>query len=167
MVASMPFDRNKAGQKILDEKVVGGTLAKGRQMHFAEKILVSMETVLERPELIRSRFDIQEFEEGKKRITKARRQFHPCQGGLEGAEKFFLLPDDRVRRGQLLFQSQAGLRLGEAENALAVQQFDEIKLDFIAVNHNLIVREIRGITTGDGGPSQNDFHLDSRAVVLA
>jgi hypothetical protein len=70
IVASMPFDRNKAGQKILDEKVMGGTLAKGRQMRFAGKILASMETVLERPELIRSQFDAQEFEEGMKRITK-------------------------------------------------------------------------------------------------
>src|ERR1017187_797803 len=74
-------------------------------------------------------------------LFSRRRQFHPGLGGLEGAEKFFLLPDDRVRRGQLLFQSQAGLRLGEAEDALAVQQFDEVELDFIAINHNLIVRE--------------------------
>ena len=71
---------------------------------------------------------------------------------MEGAEKFFFFPDDRIRRGQLLFQSQAGLRLGEAEDALAVQQFDEVELNFIAVNHKLIVREIRKITT-----SQNDF----------
>jgi hypothetical protein len=41
------------------------------------------------------------------------------------------------------------LRLGEAEDALAVQQFDEVELDFIAVNHNLIVRENREIATGD------------------
>jgi hypothetical protein len=81
---------------------------------------------------------------------------------LEGAEKFFFLPDDRVRRGQLLFQSQAGLRLGEAENALAVQQFDEVELDFIAINHNLIVREIR-----ERQHPKTDFPLDSRAVVLA
>jgi hypothetical protein len=53
------------------------------------------------------------------------------------------LPDNRVRRGQLLFQSQAGLRLREAEDALAVQQFDEVELDFIAINHKFIVRENR------------------------
>ena len=82
-------------------------------------------------------------------LFSSRRQFHPGQGSLEGAEKFFLLPDDRVRRGQLLFQSQAGLRLGEAEDALAVQQFDEVELNSFAVNHKLIVREIREIATGD------------------
>jgi len=88
---------------------------------------------------------------GKHRLPQpsSRRQFHFRQGGLEGAEKFFLLPDNSVRRGQLLFQSQAGLRLGEAEDALTVQQFDEVELDFIAINHNLIVRENRGIATGD------------------
>jgi hypothetical protein len=86
-----------------------------------------------------------------RRRPSSRRQFHPCQGGLEGAEKSFFLPDDRVRRGQLLFQSQAGLRLGEAENALAVQQFDEVELDFITINHKLIVRENRRIATG-GSP---------------
>ena len=28
-------------------------------------------------------------------------------------------------------------------------QLDEVELNFIAVNHNFIVREIRGIATGD------------------
>jgi hypothetical protein len=45
------------------------------------------------------------------------------------------------------------LRLGEAEDALAVQQFDEVELDFIAVNHNLIIRENREIATSDGRSS--------------
>jgi hypothetical protein len=103
-----------------------------------------------RPGTIQKR-RVKYFAQRKHRLPQpsGRRQFHPCQGGLKGAEKFFLLLDDRVRRGQLLFQSQAGLRLGEAEDALAVQQFDEVELDFIAINHKLIVREIREIATGD------------------
>jgi hypothetical protein len=47
---------------------------------------------------------------------------------LEGAEKFFLLPDNRVRRGQLLFQSQAGLRLGEAEDPLILCALASLRL---------------------------------------
>jgi hypothetical protein len=42
------------------------------------------------------------------------------------------------------------LRLGEAEDALAVQQFDEVELDFIAIIHKFIVRENCEIAIGDG-----------------
>ena len=71
------------------------------------------------------------------------------QRGFKGAEQFFLLPDDGIRRGQLLFQSQAGLRFAEAQDAPAASELDEVELYFIAVNHNFIVREIRGIATED------------------
>jgi hypothetical protein len=70
IVASIPFDRNEAGQKILDEKVVGGSLAKGRQMRFLENLLASMKTVPEHPERFRFRTDDREFREGMIRIAK-------------------------------------------------------------------------------------------------
>jgi hypothetical protein len=41
--------------------------------------------------------------------------------------------------GQVFFQRQAGLRFGEAQNALAVQQLDEVELNFIAVNHKFML----------------------------
>lgn len=64
IVAAMPFDRNEVGQKILDEKVVGSTLARERQMRFVEKLVLSMRAVPQRPELIRARVDGQEFTKG-------------------------------------------------------------------------------------------------------
>jgi hypothetical protein len=79
----------------------------------------------------------------------SRRQFDARQRGLKCAEKFFLLPDDGIRRGQLLFQSQAGARLGEAQDAPPASQLDEVELNFIAVNHKFILLEIREIATGD------------------
>jgi len=78
-----------------------------------------------------------------------RRQLNTCQSRFECAEKTFLLPDDGIRRGQLFFQGQAGLRLGEAQDAPAAGELDEVELNFIAVNHSFIVLEIRGIATGD------------------
>ena len=44
-------------------------------------------------------------------------------------------PVNGIRRGQFLFQRQAGLRLGQAQNALAAAELDEVELNFIAVNH--------------------------------
>jgi hypothetical protein len=79
----------------------------------------------------------------------SRRQFDARQRGLKCAEKFFLLPDDGIRRGQLLFQSQAGARLGEAQDAPPASQLDEVELNFIAVNHKFILLEICEIATGD------------------
>jgi hypothetical protein len=70
ILASMPFDRNKVGQIIMEKEVVGGTMAKGRQMRFVEKLLASMETVSGRPELVRTRIDAREFNEGMIQITK-------------------------------------------------------------------------------------------------
>lgn len=70
IVASTPFDRNKVGQKILEDQVVGGTLAKGRQMKFFAKLLASMQPAAEHPDLIRVRMDAREFEQGMIRITK-------------------------------------------------------------------------------------------------
>jgi hypothetical protein len=70
MAASTPFDRNRTGQTILDNKVVGGTLAKGRQMKFAGEILASMQPVEGHPGLIRVRINAHEFHQGMVRITK-------------------------------------------------------------------------------------------------
>lgn len=70
IVASSPFDRNVAGQRILDDKVLGGTMAKGRQMKFVEKLLSSMQTTAEHPDLIRVRMDAHEFHQGMIRVTK-------------------------------------------------------------------------------------------------
>jgi hypothetical protein len=60
----MPFDRNEIGQRILDEKVIGGTLAKKRQIQFVDKLSTLMQSVAERPELVRACPDGQEFKDG-------------------------------------------------------------------------------------------------------
>jgi hypothetical protein len=72
IIASMPFDRNEVGQRILDEKVVGSTFAQNRQMKFVEKLAISIRSVTERPELFRvgKGIDSQEFKDGMIRITK-------------------------------------------------------------------------------------------------
>jgi hypothetical protein len=70
MVAAMPFDRNEAGQRILHEKVAGKTLAKGRQIHFAAKLIASKRAMPKHPELIKVTVDTPEFAEGMIRITK-------------------------------------------------------------------------------------------------
>jgi hypothetical protein len=70
IVASMPFDRNAAGERIVDGKVIGGTLAKGRQMKFAGQLLGSMRPVPGDPELVGLSMDAKEFKDGAIRITK-------------------------------------------------------------------------------------------------
>jgi len=70
IIASMPFDRNKVGQSILDKKVLGSTLAKGRQKQFIESLLTSMRPVAGAEGLVRAKIDAQEFAEGAIRITK-------------------------------------------------------------------------------------------------
>jgi len=42
MVASMPLDRNEAGQIVAEKKVIGSTLLKGRQMAFAARVASGM-----------------------------------------------------------------------------------------------------------------------------
>jgi hypothetical protein len=63
-----------------------------------------------------------------------------------------LLPDDGIRRGQLLLQCQTELRLAEARAAFAAGEFDDVELNFIAVNHKFILLEIREIAKGDSTP---------------
>lgn len=70
IAATMPFDRNDAGQAIFEKKVMGGTLVKGRQIEFFGKLLSSMRPVNERPELVHVRSKAHEFDEGMVRITK-------------------------------------------------------------------------------------------------
>lgn len=70
IAASMPFDRNEAGQRILDEKVLGGTMAKGRQFQFVTNLLAAMRNTPEGPNLVRVRMDAREFQKGMIRITK-------------------------------------------------------------------------------------------------
>jgi hypothetical protein len=70
IVASMPFDRNQTGQKILDQRVIGGTLAKGRQMRFMAGLLACMTPVRERPEIVRAGIEAKDFQAGMVRITK-------------------------------------------------------------------------------------------------
>jgi hypothetical protein len=70
IVAVMAFDRNKIGQKILDEKVIGSTMEKGRQMEFIKKILATMQPVRDQPGLIHAKIEAQEFKEGMIQITK-------------------------------------------------------------------------------------------------
>jgi hypothetical protein len=70
IAASLPFDRNAVGQSIWEDKVVGGTLAEGRQTEFAKKLFASMRTVSGRPELLHVQIGFQEFKEGMIRIAK-------------------------------------------------------------------------------------------------
>jgi hypothetical protein len=70
MVASMPFDRNKAGEWIANKAVIERTLKKGRQMEFVGRMMNAMEPMPEHPDLLRVRMDATEFREGMIRITK-------------------------------------------------------------------------------------------------
>jgi hypothetical protein len=70
IVASMPFDRSRVGQQILNERVMGSTLAKGRQMQFIGKLVRSMRAVANLPELKHTSIDASEFNDGVVRITK-------------------------------------------------------------------------------------------------
>lgn len=89
-----------------------------------------------------------ERREGHRRPdSSGRRRFGFGQGGFKHAKQFFLLPHDRFRRGEFLFQRQPGVRLGQAQDALAVDELDEVELDLVAVNHGISVHEIRGIAT--------------------
>src|SRR5690349_21521705 len=67
--ASTPFDRNQVGQKIFEDAVLAGTLAKGRQMRFAASLLASMRTTEEHPDLVRVSVDTHEFQEGMIRMA--------------------------------------------------------------------------------------------------
>ena len=78
ILASLPFDRNTAGQSVLDERVLGRTLAKGRQMMFVGQLAASMRPVPGNPELVQVRVEAKEFKEGIIRITKGLLWFlHP------------------------------------------------------------------------------------------
>src|SRR4051812_23366675 len=78
LVASMPFDRNAAGETIMKDRVLGRTLTKGRQMEFAARLLESMRLVSGEQNLIRVRMSASEFREGMIRITKGLLfAFHP------------------------------------------------------------------------------------------
>lgn len=70
MVCSMPFDRNPEGQRIVDQKVLSGTMAKGRQMAFAARILAAMKSVPGNGDLVYIQMDGSEFVDGVIRITK-------------------------------------------------------------------------------------------------
>jgi len=62
--ASMPFDRNDAGRRILKEKVLGATLAKGRQGRFLADVAASMTNVAGRPGLVHVAMNLPEFTDG-------------------------------------------------------------------------------------------------------
>src|SRR5689334_8625754 len=70
MVACMPFDRNTLGQRVVNEAVLGKTLATGRQMKFAASVLRSMKPVPGHHDLLHVQIDGEEFIEGMIRITK-------------------------------------------------------------------------------------------------
>jgi hypothetical protein len=76
-----------------------------------------------------------------------RHQFGPRERRLEYAEQFFFLAGDRLLRVQFLFQRQTRLRLGKPEQPFAANEFDQVNLDAITVNHNPILHEIRAIAT--------------------
>jgi len=78
IMASMPFDRNASGQQILEERVLSGTLAKGRQMKFVAQLVSTMRPIPGNPDLVRYRIEAQELKEGIIRITKGLLWFlHP------------------------------------------------------------------------------------------
>ena len=67
-----------------------------------------------------------------------RSQVNSRQCGFKGTEELSLLLDNRVRRCQLLFQSESRMRLTYPQDALAVPQFDELELEILKlpdVNH--------------------------------
>jgi len=68
--ASMPFDRNESGQRILNEKVFEGTVARGRQQHFLASIGAAMKPVPGEPELVGVSMNLPEFNDGIIRMTK-------------------------------------------------------------------------------------------------
>jgi hypothetical protein len=75
-------------------------------------------------------------------------QFSASQSGFEDAQQAFLLSRHRLLRIQLLFERQARLGFGQAQQAFAADQPDEVYLDVLAVNHGFILLEIRRIATG-------------------
>jgi len=60
----MPFDRNEAGQWILENKVFGGTLAKGCQVAFVEELLASLKNTAGHSDLVRVRMQADGFRDG-------------------------------------------------------------------------------------------------------
>jgi hypothetical protein len=64
-----------------------------------------------------------------------RRRFQARQRRLERPEKSLFLPDDRLRRVEPLFQGEARLSIRQAHEAPAAQQFDQVELDVIEINH--------------------------------
>jgi len=62
-------------------------------------------------------------------------QIDPRQRGLKHLKKAIFLAKDCLARLELLFQTQSGLRISETENTLAVQQFDQVKLNLLVLNH--------------------------------
>jgi hypothetical protein len=70
IIASTPFDRNTAGEAILNEKVLHGTLKKGRQMQFVKNLLTSMQPVAGDHHLVYLPIDARDFKLGMIRITK-------------------------------------------------------------------------------------------------
>jgi hypothetical protein len=48
-----------------------------------------------------------------------------------------------------MFRPFVASTMSRCTHALAVQQFDGVELDFTPINHKFMVRENRGIATGD------------------
>src|SRR5437867_1687386 len=66
-------------------------------------------------------------------------QFSSSQRGLEHAEQALFLRCDRLLGVESLFQRQPGLRLSQTENPLALDELDQINLDFAAIKHSSIL----------------------------
>jgi hypothetical protein len=89
------------------------------------------------------------------RTNQSRKPFHPKfsaskpgsnlhhfgsrERGLKHTEQLFLLTHNGIGGSELFLQRQSGLRLGQAQNSFTVQQLDQVKLDFMLVNHTVIL----------------------------
>jgi hypothetical protein len=62
-------------------------------------------------------------------------QLSARQGGFKYLKKTVFLADNGIGWHEFLLQRESGLRIGKAKYPLAVQQFDQVKLNFIVICH--------------------------------
>ena len=113
IIASMSFDRNDVGQRIVDEKVVGSTFAQNRQIKFAEQLAGSLLAVADQPALFRvgRGIDNREFSDGMIQITKGLLfALHP---NLNYHELIFTPISIRQQPSKNQLRLMTGLILGE------------------------------------------------------
>lgn len=84
LLLACALERNTAGAAILNEKVVGSTLTRLRQIPFISSILQSMRPVDGHPDVVKFSLPAHGVREGIARITKGLlRKFHPSSTTAE------------------------------------------------------------------------------------